>query len=490
MPGKIPPLLGLALGNLLLAHGLTGKQLADAAGISRSTVSAYLNGDVELSRDRLVGLADRVGLGLVEVEKAIHAARLTHPETPAPSSPVDPTAEEWRILDVAVAFGLGEVAEHLRSRILRIFRETHWRQAREEAERLLQQLKRHTRAARRVLVDGAPEFQAWAVCVRLCDESEKRAPHSAREALGWAVLACRAARHAPGGDAFRTRLLGFALAFVANALRVQGRFLRSEKVFAAARRLWDLGADEAGLLDEGRVLDMEASLRRDQRRFDQALQLNAQAAETAYPDRLCFIYLNRAYTLEEQGNHEAAIEALELLTPLIDGRRQARLLFGMLFNWAGCLCRMGRAKEAVPLVQDVREMAVALRNDSDLTRVLWLESQVLEGLGRREEAVAALEQVRRDFAARGMPYDFGLAGIDLALLYRRQDRWAEIQDLAAEMVRIFQAAGVHRESLAAVSLLREAAVRREVTADLLKGLREYLKKARANPRFRFTPCEG
>jgi tetratricopeptide (TPR) repeat protein len=205
---------------------------------------------------------------------------------------------------------------------------------------------------------------------------------------------------------------------------------------------------------------------------------------------LCFIYLNRASILEEQGDQEAAIEALEQAAPLVDARRQPRLCCVLRFNWAGCLCRMGRAKEAEPLVREVRGIAVGLRNDGDLTRVLWLESQVLEGLGRREEAVAALEQVRRDLAARGMPYSFGLAGLDLALLYRRQDRWAEVQDLAAEMVRIFKVAGVHRESMAAVILFQEAAARRELTVDLMEALREYLKKARANPRLRFTPCEG
>jgi tetratricopeptide (TPR) repeat protein len=311
-----------------------------------------------------------------------------------------------------------------------------------------------------------------------------------RQALEWAVLACRVAHHVPGSDAFRSRLLGSAQPFVANALRVKGRHKKAEKIFARARHHRENGADEAGLLDEGRVLDLEASLYRDQRRFDEALKLHHQALDTAYPDQIGIILLNKGYTLEEKGDYVAAIELFEQAATLIDARRQPRLFFGLRFNWAGTLCRMGKANEAGPVVCEVRVMAEWLRNDLDLTRTLWLDSQVLEGLGRRAEAVAALEQVRRDFAARTMPYDFGLASLDLALLYRKQERWAEVQTLAAEMVRIFKAAGVHREAVAAVILFREAAARREVTAELVKHLQEFLRKARCNPRLRFKECEA
>ena len=101
MPGNIPPLLGLALWNLLLTHGWTGKELAAATGYSKSTISGYLNGDLPLDREKLEALATAMGIGPVKVEKAVNAARLVHAETPVPVSPVDPTEEEWRILDGA-----------------------------------------------------------------------------------------------------------------------------------------------------------------------------------------------------------------------------------------------------------------------------------------------------------------------------------------------------------------------------------------------------
>jgi len=355
-------------------------------------------------------------------------------------------------------------------------REEHVRRDREQAEILVRHLRSLSRSRRRVLVEGAPEYQTWAVCVRLCDESERRAAHCPRKALAWAVLACRVACHVPGDEAFRSRLLGFARPFLGSALRVKGRLKTSERVFAEARQLWEKGTDEAGLLDEGRAIDLEASLRRDQRRLDEALKLHHQALEVAHPDQIGTILLNKAYTLEVKEDYEDSIKILEQAASLIDRQRQPRLFFGLRFNWASILCRLGRAKEAVPIVHQVRDMAERIRNDLDLTRTLWLESQVMEGLGRREDAVAALEQVRCDFAVRTMPYDFGLASLDLAVLYREQGRWEEVKTLAAEMVRLFKTAGVHREALAAVNLFRDGAVRQEVSAGLIKRLQDYLKK--------------
>jgi len=107
---NIPPLLGLALWNLLWTRGWTGKELAAATGYSKSTISGYLNGDLKLDREKLEWLAARMGIRPDRVERAVNAARLVYPETPAPVSPVDPTPEEWRAIDDFVAFGLVEIA--------------------------------------------------------------------------------------------------------------------------------------------------------------------------------------------------------------------------------------------------------------------------------------------------------------------------------------------------------------------------------------------
>jgi len=377
------------------------------------------------------------------------------------------------------------MADLLRAQCLREIREAHFLRQRKEAEVLVGRLKRHTRAERRALGEFAPEFQTWAVCVRLCDESEKTAPHSPRQALAWAVLACRVAVQVPEEEGFRACLLAFAQAFVANALRAKGRLRKADKVFIAVQMNWAKGNNAAGLLDEGRLLDLQASLRRDQRRFKEALELHGSALKVAQPDQLAVIYLNLASTLKDRGDYGDALAVLEGTDSLVHGLRRPRLVLILRFSKVFVLCRLGRAGEALSLVHEVRTLAEQLRNDLDLIRTLWLESQVLKKLGRTDEAVEILQQVRRDFAARSMLLDFAVASLDLALIHLEQSRWVEVTALAEEMLRSFTAAGMVPEILAAMAMLKEAAGRCEVTTSLLISLQQYLKMFARNPKLRF-----
>jgi hypothetical protein len=117
--------------------------------------------------------------------------------------------------------------------------------------------------------------------------------------------------------------------------------------------------------------------------------------------------------------------------------------------------------------------------------VRWLEGRVAAGLDDDTEAEAAFAEVAQAFEACKRPFDVALAYLDLTLLYRRQGRWPEIQRLAKQMIEIFQAQGVHREAVAAVVLLREAAVKEAVSAELVRRLKDYLQEAEAQPGLRF-----
>jgi len=137
-------------------------------------------------------------------------------------------------------------------------------------------------------------------------------------------------------------------------------------------------------------------------------------------------------------------------------------------------------------VEEVRALAENLQNDLDLIRVRWLEGNALAGLGRRAEAIEALGEVGRAFVKRELPFDYALAILDLAQVDLKEGRLAEVQELAVEMLEIFEALHVHREAIAAVILFRDAAGKEAVTDDLVQQLQEYLRKARVNPKLRFS----
>lgn len=480
---KIPPLLGFALDLLITGHGWSAKELALAAGVSRSTVSGYIRED-GLTRERLEELAGIMGLGPADVERAILAARLVLPSPPAPVSPVDPSPEERRIHEKAAALAAGEVLDLALDTLLHGSRYENRQRDLEEGKRLAQELKRYARTEQRILLEAEPNYRHWGLAVVLCAESEALAPRDPARALARAELALRVARHVPGP--FGVRLQGWCTGFIANAQRVIGSDLPgAERSFARAWRLWGEGEDSVGLLSKAYLLDMEASLRRDQRLFPKALKLHDDALALARPEEVGVILLNQAATLKDSGDPEGALQIMERASMFIDGGRQPRLRWVLRFNQASSFCILGRAREAAPIVAEVRYLAERLRNEIDLIKTLWLEGNCAAGLDQREEALTKLGQVRRELAVREFPFDYALASLDVALLYREEGRFPEIKILASQILEIFKAQKVHREAIAAVLLFQEAAEREQVTVELVRRLQDYLVKAKRNPHLCF-----
>ena len=77
---------------------------------------------------------------------------------------------------------------------------------------------------------------------------------------------------------------------------------------------------------------------------------------------------------------------------------------------------------------------------------------------------AAFVQMRDGFLQEGLGYDAVIVSMDLALLYLRQGRTAELKTLAREMLPIFRSQDVHREAVAALVLFQEAIREEQITA--------------------------
>jgi hypothetical protein len=111
-------------------------------------------------------------------------------------------------------------------------------------------------------------------------------------------------------------------------------------------------------------------------------------------------------------------------------------------------------------------------------RLSWLRGKIAAGLGEVTEAERFFRETRDGFVRQGNGYDAAMASLDLALLYLKEGRTAEVLPIAEEMVALFEAQDVHREALAAVLLFQEAAQREEVTAGMVRELAGRLETAR------------
>ena len=125
-------------------------------------------------------------------------------------------------------------------------------------------------------------------------------------------------------------------------------------------------------------------------------------------------------------------------------------------------------------------------------RLSWLQGKIAAGLGRSEEAERIFLEVRDGFLAQGIGYDAAMVSIeDLALLYVREGRVADVKRLAEEIFPIFQAQDVHREAVAALMLFQEAARQEQLTVQSVREYARYLQEARTDPSLRFgqaLPC--
>ena len=201
-----------------------------------------------------------------------------------------------------------------REELIRGFRDEGIREDRARAEELWEILKPHTPANRRGLVERSLELRSWALCERVCAESEKAAAADAGRALDLADLALHIANHARGPEGWRFRLQGYAWAFVANARRVASDLPGADKAFGKGLgALEGLSRRGAGAACSVAVADLEASLRRAQRRLPEALDLIDRALAYSRPrgEYTGRILLKKASTLERIGEYERAIETLE-----------------------------------------------------------------------------------------------------------------------------------------------------------------------------------
>jgi tetratricopeptide (TPR) repeat protein/DNA-binding XRE family transcriptional regulator len=490
MPRSLPPPLSAALTSLRSAQGWTQKELAQALGISTKTVSFHERGRSELTRERLETMVALMGLGSEDIDATLLALEQIRGRAEPAVSPVGPTKEERRIIERTAAAMARSAARVTRSELTRSFQAPRIEQARREAGELWAALKARPARERRALVESAGEYRSWALCERLCAESERAAAADAHRAVELAELAVRVAARVPGEEIWRSRLQGYAWAHLGNARRVAGDLPAAEEAFASARPLWEAGAaSDPGLLPEGRVLDLEASLLRTQGRFDEALRLHNRALAATQPAEQGFILLNQAFTLEQMGRFESAIGLLKQAARQLNAQRGPRLLCVLRFNLTVNLCHLGRHAEAETLLPEVRGLAVQLANELDLVRVLWLEGRVAAGLGRPEEAIGALSRVREEFISRGIAYDAALVSLELAVLLLEGGRMKQVKALARQMAPIFQTQGVHREALAALRLFCQTANQETATVEMARRLVEYLHRARHDPKLRFSEME-
>ena len=349
------------------------------------------------------------------------------------------------------------------------------------------------------LVEEREEYRSWGLVELLARVSSAAGPKDASRAVDLASLAVEVAKRLgewqPCEKEWLFELRAYAFAHLASAYRISGNMREAEKAQRRADGWWKEGAESMGdiLGYEPEILSLKASLRKDQRRFEEALALLDQVVGiylAGDPETQDFhlagrTFVLKAKTFEEMGNLEEALAVLREASPLIDPERDPRLLLCAQHNLLDYLSKLGRPDEAKAMLPRVWKLSRDLGNELDIVRLTWTEGLVSAELAENERAVALLLSARDEFVARGMGYDAALVSLNLALMYVKEGRMAAVAELAQEMISIFEAQDIHREALAALAVFNQAALHERASVELVQRVTRYLEAARGNPKLKF-----
>jgi tetratricopeptide (TPR) repeat protein len=330
-------------------------------------------------------------------------------------------------------------------------------------------------------------FRGPALVKLLLEESRRCIPARPGEAFRFADLARQIANRSPQEPEY-FELYVLATSSMANACRVENDRRMADQLFALARQV----ITEHGVTDPevvARVDDLLGSLRKDQRRFPEAERLLKRAAaqfsliQAADDAARALIKLGDTYELA--GSLDRAIETTRSALALLGPESEPRLHLCARFNLAQQLVHAGQYEEASARLEEDEELFRGFPELWTQLRIVWLRGDIAAGQGDLDAAERSYLTAREGFVAQGSGYDAAMVSLDLAVLYLRRGRAAEVRRIAEEMLPIFQAQDIHREALAALTLFQEAARRDQLTIEQAQEIAAYLREARKEPELSF-----
>ena len=363
---------------------------------------------------------------------------------------------------------------------------------RTEARELHSSLLRHPASRQRLVLMNSQRYRSRALCEILIDESHSVGFHDRARSLEIAETAVVLANLLSEDElglcplaALRAR----AIAQKGNALRLNEEFAGAERAFFQAEQLLR-EAQSGSFADEARISDLKASLRRDQRRWTEAIQLHDRIIEIyerlGQRHQLGRALSQKAIVLYELADHSEAVRLLRRSLELLEPKVEPRMFLSARHNLIMVLSEMGQFREAFALLFHTRPLYLKMGDRMNLIRLRWLEGTVAAGLGRLEQAELAFREVGESFSELNLHCDAAIVSLDLAVVHSRQGRTREVRDIAESALSIFQANGIHREAIAAITLLHQVAVREQAEAAFVGEIAGFVKRSRTNPDLRFT----
>lgn len=369
-------------------------------------------------------------------------------------------------------------------------RHAAYEKERAEAGALLAELLALPAGRRRLSLLNRARYHTWGLFEQLIESSREQSFHDPREAEELAELALELSAVLDAGyygaeriEDLRARAWGHA----GNARRIHGDLRGAGEAFERACEHLRNGTREP--IERAILLDLRASLLRAERRFPEAMELLEEALAILLiagdPHRAGRVLVNMDNIHHHAGTPEQGIPLLYRALELIDPHQEPRLALCAWHNLVDDLAEAGCFMEAQKILRRAIPIYRQIPEPWSEHRRQWVEGKIARGLGQEDRAETLLSAARAGFLTQDLPYDVALVSLELAALYAGQGRTAEVKRIAAEMLPLFSARGIHREALAALAFWRSAAEAERAGLGLTSELLAFCKRARFDPELRF-----
>ncbi|HEV7508467.1 MAG TPA: hypothetical protein VGS07_26540 [Thermoanaerobaculia bacterium] len=288
---------------------------------------------------------------------------------------------------------------------------------------------------------------------------------------------------AAANDSATADLQARAWAELGNARRVADDFPGAESGLARALEKAGRGSGDPLLL--ARLMDLTASLYKDQRRFEEARRL-LDLVYTIYEREgdthgTARVLVSMGASAGDAFEFEEAIHHVTRGIALLAGARDPKLTLVAIHNLIWYLVEYGRPAQAHQLFLQSRALFTRYAEPLEIVKSNWLEGRIAAGIGDDAFAEMRFLEARARFDEVQLSYEVALVSLDLAALWLKAGRTAEIRKLIDQTITIFRTRKIRREALGMLLVLREALRQERATEELLRTVAADLLRLEESP---------
>jgi hypothetical protein len=323
--------------------------------------------------------------------------------------------------------------------------------------------------------------------LQLAFEARYRNPADMLERAERAVYVAKRLDRSPYGQGHVSDLQARAWAEYANALRVNELFDPAEGALHESRAILEGRTGDPILL--AYLNEIEAALRKDQRRFQEACTLHDEAYQ-AYM-KLGNRHLagralvTKGLTLTLANDLLAATTALRKALSLLDPEQDSKLVATAQHDLLFALVEAGKLRDAGRVLLESNLRKAFADDPQRLLRLRWVDGRIMVKRKRFADAEQIFGDVRAGFREQKLEYTAAMAGVDQTTMLLRLGKKKDAYLLAYDLCVTFRRYETEPDAIKALTLLETICRMKVGTAEMAERIRWFLEQRLHDRSLRF-----